>query len=90
MAVTTEKISIKLAVTIIDLTIPYLHIQVFYIGSANPKCLLHGLHPRKHFGVVGGVGDVGEHREVIHKSCFDNHRNKACFVHLLRLGGLGN
>ncbi|MEE3483579.1 MAG: hypothetical protein VZQ98_04540 [Bacteroidales bacterium] len=39
----------------------HLHIEVFYIGGANPKRVLHGLDAGEEGGVVGGVGDVVEH-----------------------------
>ena len=38
-----------------------LNIQIFDIRCYNPQRLLHMHHTRKHFFVVGGVGDVGEH-----------------------------
>jgi hypothetical protein len=35
---------------------------------------------RKHFFVVGGIGDVLEHRGTIHKLCFDNRCNTLCRI----------
>ncbi len=42
----------------------HLHIKVFDVSCANPKSMLHRLNSRKHFGVVGGVGDESEHYEI--------------------------
>ena len=39
----------------------YAGLHVFDVGSADPKRLLNRLYPRKHFDIVGSVGDVGEH-----------------------------
>ena len=43
------------------LALPILDIQILDVCRTNPQRLLHGFHPRKHFFIVSGVGDVGKH-----------------------------
>ena len=43
------------------LLLAHLHVKVFDVGGANPEGVLHGGHAGEDGGVVGGVGDVGEH-----------------------------
>ena len=53
-----------------------LNIKVFDVSSANPKSMLRRLNSRKHFGVVGRVGDEGEHNDykffLLSANCFMN------------------
>lgn len=42
----------------------HLHIEIFDVSCANPKRVLHGLDAGEECGVVGVVGEVGEHDET--------------------------
>ena len=43
------------------LLLAHIHVKVFDVGGANPEGVLHSGHAGEDGGVVGGVGDVGEH-----------------------------
>ena len=43
------------------LLLAHLHVKVLDVGGADPEGVLHGGHTGKNRGVVGGVGDIGEH-----------------------------
>lgn len=47
------------------LLLAHLHVKVLDVGGADPEGVLHGGHTGEDGGVVGGVGDVGEHKGLL-------------------------